>query len=305
MLLGGLLVMGSLGEVEANNNNGEFIQEEYIGFNTQFFDENGNWLEDGYTAAVVRVRQGARFDESCTVFRATVTDDKIRTRLFLNTGNDNQNKPIGNYSFTYKGTEYTADYDTTGMNPTQMQGVGGWCYEMDYEFDRRDSDNGGGSSIDNGGGSSSSDHHHHKCEDGHKYSCYVCKEPTTEEDGLATWRCERCGIIDPDHADELNEEGFIIISAYPVFNDKLESDIKGAEAGSTVSISTKRWISVRRAVLEDLAANPSVTLSVKFVYNNEEHTMTIKGDDPKLAEILARQDSFYGLKFLHDYVNAQ
>lgn len=33
--------------------------------------------------------------------------------------------------------------------------------------------------------------------------------------------------------------------------------------------------------------------------------MTIKGDDPKLAEILARQDSFYGLKFLHDYVNVQ
>ena len=289
--------MGSLREVEANNNNGEFIQEEYIGLNTQFFDENGNWLEDGYSAAVVRVRQGARFDETRTVFQATVTDDKIRTRLLLNTGNENQNKPIGNFSFTYKGTEYTADYDTTGMNPAQMQGVGGWCYELNFEFDRRDSDN--------GGGSSSSGHHHHKCEDGHKYSCYVCKEPTTEEDGLATWRCERCGIIDPDHADELNEEGFIIISAYPVFNDKLESDIKGAEAGSTVSISTKRWVSVRRAVLEDLAANPGVTLSVKFVYNNEEHTMTIKGDDPKLAEILARQDSFYGLKFLHDYVNVQ
>ena len=151
----------------------------------------------------------------------------------------------------------------------------------------------------------STGHHHHKCEDGHRFSYNVCREPSTEIDGFATWCCERCGIKDPAHADDLNSDGFIILSAYPVFNDKLESDIKNAGAGATVSISTKRWVSVRRAVLEGLAARPDVTLSVSYVSGGADCTLTLKGDDPKLAEILAKQDSFFGFNYMNGIINAR
>ena len=35
------------------------------------------------------------------------------------------------------------------------------------------------------------------------------------------------------------------------------------------------------------------------------HTLTLKGDDPKLAEILAKQDSFFGFNYMNGIINAR
>ena len=145
---------------------------------------------------------------------------------------------------------------------------------------------------------SSYEHHHHICERGHIFNYHVFQEPTTETDGYAGWVCDRCGIQDPDHADYVGPTGYIVLSAFPVFNDTLEKNIAAAPENGTVSISTKRWMSVRRGVLEALAARPDVTLSISFVYEGSEYELTMKGSDPALAEYLASSDLFYGFIYL-------
>ena len=145
---------------------------------------------------------------------------------------------------------------------------------------------------------SSYEHHHHICERGHIFNYHVFQEPTTETDGYAGWVCDRCGIQDPDHADYVGPTGYIVLSAFPVFNDTLVKNIAAAPENGTVSISTKRWISVRRGVLEALAARPDVTLSISFVYENEDYVLTIKGSDPNLAGFTASGDLFYGFIYL-------
>ncbi len=145
---------------------------------------------------------------------------------------------------------------------------------------------------------SSYEHHHHICEHGHIFNYHVFQEPTTETDGYAGWVCDRCGIQDPDHADYVGPTGYIVLSAFPVFNDTLEKNIAAAPENGTVSISTKRWMSVRRGVLEALAARPDVTLSISFAYENEDYVLTIKGSDPNLAGFTASGDLFYGFIYL-------
>ena len=145
---------------------------------------------------------------------------------------------------------------------------------------------------------SSYEHHHHICERGHLFNYHVFQEPTTETDGYAGWVCDRCGIQDPDHADYVGPTGYIVLSAFPVFNDTLEKNIAAAPENGTVSISTKRWMSVRRGVLEALAARPDVTLSISFAYENEDYVLTIKGSDPNLAGFTASGDLFYGFIYL-------
>ena len=147
---------------------------------------------------------------------------------------------------------------------------------------------------------SSYEHHHHICEHGHIFNYHVFQEPTTETDGYAGWVCDRCGIQDPDHADYVGPTGYIVLSAFPVFNDTLEKNIAAAPENGTVSISTKRWMSVRRGVLEALAARPDVTLSISFVYEGSEYELTMKGSDPVLAEYLASGDLFFGFIYLGD-----
>lgn len=160
--------------------------------------------------------------------------------------------------------------------------------------------------ADLNGGKEPSGHNHHQCEKGHLYAYTICQAPTTEVDGYATWRCARCGIIDPLHADELDEEGFIVIPAFPVFNSTLNDNIKGAKDNATVSISTKRWTGVSRTVLASLAERKDVTLEISFVYMNVEYVITLKGDDPRLAELLNMEvkENCLGLKLIYDYVNA-
>ena len=148
------------------------------------------------------------------------------------------------------------------------------------------------------GGSGSHEHSHHICEDGHKFAFCVMQAPTTEVDGFAEWRCTQCGIYDWNDHDNADARETVTISAYPVFNDTLENNIKAAETGATVSIETKRWVSVRRGVLEALAEKPGVTLSIKFAKDGTDYVLTIPGGDPALAGILASGDRFFSFTTL-------
>ena len=148
------------------------------------------------------------------------------------------------------------------------------------------------------GGSGSHEHDHHICEKGHKFAYCVMQAPTTEVDGFAEWRCTQCGIYDWNDHDNADAGETVTLSAYPVFNDTLENNIKAASAGDTVSIETKRWVSVRRGVLEALAEKPGVTLSIRFAKDGSDYVLTIPGGDPALAGILASEDRFFSFTTL-------
>lgn len=185
----------------------------------------------------------------------------------------------GSYEFVYGGTTYRGDFSATKK------------YDPSYGFYYVVL-GGLGANSDS---SSSSGHHHHKCEDGHKFSFQVLEAPTTEKDGVGMWCCERCGIPDWNEHENAAPGEKVVISAYTVFNDTLENNIKAAESGATVSITTSRWISVRRGVLEALAEKPGVTLTVNFEYQGMGYVIAIPGGDPALAGILASEDRFFGL----------
>ena len=148
------------------------------------------------------------------------------------------------------------------------------------------------------GGSGAHEHNHHICEKGHKFAYCVMQAPTTEVDGFAEWRCTQCGIYDWNDHDNADARETVTLSAYPVFNDTLEKNIKAAEAGATVSIETKRWVSVRRGVLEALAEKPGVTLTVNFEYQGTGYVLSVPGGDPAIAGLLGTEDRFFSLMTL-------
>lgn len=187
----------------------------------------------------------------------------------------------GSYEFVYGGTTYRGDFSATKK------------YDLSYGFYYVVL---GGIGADNN--SSSHEHTHHICEDGHKFAYCVMQAPTTEVDGFAEWRCTQCGIYDWNDHDNADARETVTLSAYPVFNDTLENNIKAAEAGATVSIETKRWVSVRRGVLEALAEKPGVTLSIEFAKDGTDYVLAIPGGDPALAGILASEDRFFNFMTL-------
>ena len=198
---------------------------------------------------------------------------------------DQNNAPAsisGTYEFTYNGTTYTGSF-TASLG--YIQSANAMVYvSFPIAFNNSGSDS-----------SSSSGHHHHKCEDGHKFSFLVLEAATTEKDGIGMWCCERCGIPDWNEHENAAPGEKVVISAYTVFNDTLENNIKAAESGATVSITTSRWVSVRRGVLEALAEKPGVTLTVNFEYQGMGYVIAIPGGDPALAGLLASEDRFFGL----------
>ncbi len=198
---------------------------------------------------------------------------------------DQNNAPAsisGTYEFTYNGTTYIGSF-TASLS--YIQSANAMVYvSFPIPFNNSGSDS-----------SSSSGHHHHKCENGHIFSFQVLEAPTTETDGVGMWCCERCGIPDWNEHENAAPGEKVVISAYTVFNDTLENNIKAAESGATVSITTSRWVSVRRGVLEALAEKPGVTLSVNFEYQGMGYVIAIPGGDSVLAGILASEDRFFGL----------
>ena len=163
--------------------------------------------------------------------------------------------------------------------------------DLDIEIKDDDDD-------DTGDTGSSHEHTYHICEDGHKFAYCVMQAPTTEVDGFAEWRCTQCGIYDWNDHDNADARETVVLSAYPVFNDTLEKNIKAAEAGATVSITTSRWVSVRRGVLEALAEKPGVTLTVNFEDQGTGYVLSVPGGDPALAGILASEDRFFSFSSL-------
>jgi hypothetical protein len=74
--------------------------------------------------------------------------------------------------------------------------------------------------------------------------------------------------------------------------------IEAVGGNGAVDVSTK-YMSVTRGVLEELAAAPEVTLNLEFTYQNAKNNISIKGNDPMLANLLANtSDEYYGLPWL-------
>lgn len=141
------------------------------------------------------------------------------------------------------------------------------------------------------------------CRFGHDVQYHVCRIPTTEIDGEAMWSCSRCGYIDRYHDPEADEYGIIRLSAYPVFNSTLLTLIAEAPENGTVTITTRRWESVKRSVLEALIKRPDVKLVVDFrgTKDSGDLQVTLTGSDPLLQAILTQMsgDKFFGLMFLY------
>ncbi len=93
-------------------------------------------------------------------------------------------------------------------------------------------------------------------------------EPDAHNDGEEICVCEGCGQV-------LYR---VPLSAYGPFQKVTAEKIRNAAQGATVEITTSRWISFHRSVMEALAARPDVTLTISFLdgeYRGNRRIVTI------------------------------
>ena len=102
----------------------------------------------------------------------------------------------------------------------------------------------------------------------HVYEWSVIKNATEDESGMYAYVCQKCGDI--KYKDT--------ISAYATFNINTMEKINKAAPGDTIEITTKRWISFNRAVMEAFADKKDVTLKVNHLsggHKGENMSFTI------------------------------
>ncbi len=123
----------------------------------------------------------------------------------------------------------------------------------------------------------------------HEYEWRTLKEATEEEDGEYAYVCRTCGDV----------RYRVPIGAYATFNINTQNKIRNAAKDATVEISTTRWISFHRMVMDALRERPDVTLKVNYLsdgYKGDPMTFTIpKGTD---TEALPDENGYAGFKFL-------
>lgn len=120
----------------------------------------------------------------------------------------------------------------------------------------------------------------------HNYEWITEREATSTEDGLASWKCTKCGRVD----------SWMATSGYYVFNKDAVAAITKADPNATVTINTKTWESFHKSVLEKLAARPDVTVVINYKYQHKDYTVTI----PANADLskIADSNGFYGFRYL-------
>ncbi len=123
----------------------------------------------------------------------------------------------------------------------------------------------------------------------HEYEWQIDQYPTADAAGIMSYRCKVCNI----------GKYQVPMSAYYVFNKEAVEKIHKAAADSTVEITTRRWISFHKMVLEELAEHPSVSLKVNYLsdaYKGDEMSFTIPaGTD---VTDLIDENGYAGFKFL-------
>ena len=115
------------------------------------------------------------------------------------------------------------------------------------------------------------------CATGHaSYTWQTVTEPDVHNDGEEICVCEGCGQV-------LYR---VPLSAYGPFQKVTAEKIQNAAQGATVEITTSRWYSFHRSVMEALAARPDVTLVVSFLsegYKGDRLTFTIPAGTDTVA----------------------
>jgi hypothetical protein len=91
------------------------------------------------------------------------------------------------------------------------------------------------------------------------------KEATATDDGEIAYRCPDCGYV----------EQRLPVSGYTVFIANACRSIKDAKANATVKITTDRWMSFHRSVIEQLAKRPDVTVDLTYRYKGKNYGITI------------------------------
>ena len=123
----------------------------------------------------------------------------------------------------------------------------------------------------------------------HTYEWSEDVHPTSETDGETYYKCTKCGHV-------LYKQ---TISAYSYFNTECCNLIKKAPANAKVLITTDKWISVHRSVLEELDKRKDVTLEVLFLeegYKGNRMSFVI----PAGADVMSiiGDDNFVGFIYL-------
>ncbi|MDE6202197.1 MAG: hypothetical protein K2G19_01830 [Lachnospiraceae bacterium] len=128
----------------------------------------------------------------------------------------------------------------------------------------------------------------------HDYGCRhdgitydVVKEADAEHDALLAGKCGICGGI-LSYSDVPN-------TAYAAFLRGAAEAIQNAQPGE-VTITTSRWVSFDRKVLEAIALRPDVSVTVNYRYGGKDYTVTV----PAGADVsgLADENGFCGFRYL-------
>lgn len=126
----------------------------------------------------------------------------------------------------------------------------------------------------------------HECE-------YVLEqEATPMRDAIQAYQCIRCGVV-LEYIEVPN-------SAYAEFLKESVSLIQNAQPGE-VFISTDRWISFNRNVLETIRSRPDVTVMVRYRYLGEEHLLLIPAGTN--ISSLVNESEFCGFRRIEEFVS--
>ena len=126
----------------------------------------------------------------------------------------------------------------------------------------------------------------------HTYMPKIIQQPVGEKDGVMVNVCVYCGHVERDSEAP--------VSAYEAFNIGIAENIHHAPENGTATVQAVRYHSIARFVLEDLAERPDETLVINYLYEKEEHTLVIAGNDPRLASLLAAtEDEYFGMPYLN------
>ena len=121
----------------------------------------------------------------------------------------------------------------------------------------------------------------------HRFEDVILQEATAYQDGQVGRQCVICGAV---------ESGSTAwVSAYAVFMKDTVTAIEKA-SGAELTISTDRWVSFDKSVFDALAKKPGLALTINYVYNHKQYTVTI----PAGADVskLCNEEGFCGFRYL-------
>nr|MCR4787403.1 hypothetical protein [Lachnospiraceae bacterium] len=119
-----------------------------------------------------------------------------------------------------------------------------------------------------------------------KFSFIVTTPVSEYSDGVEAWGCPECGYVEYSGP----------ISAYDFFNDTTARKLKVAQAGQTIHIDARQWVSFSKEVIDAMRARQDdITIELVYNSNGQLSTLTIpRGTD--FSEV--PEDKYTGMDFL-------